>query len=351
MLSGLGVGVLFADRGLSFQITIVSSILAAVLNLLAIPFFLQGTHQFKAGLRRAYIFLCIGIGAFGLAQVQLPLISLFELGFWINSGGLAVPYLLGVFGIFFGVRAFAKLLHIKTVWTSPIIALAATVVISLAASLLPHVHVPEDELSFQLALALSIWNSIFITFAAITAFFIREKIGEAYRHSMSWLSAALAVIAFAGWHYSIIQLTMTTGDWYYDYSFTIIPFLIGAFMLLIAGHAFNTTDALNAKSAQPDLYDPVQLNIVLYVAGLASRPEDIDVTLDTVRKITAHWEPGDVLPMADKQALAGVYYKIEDYLMHDDPLRTFSQDELRSSIMKRFAIQPQSWALLWPKQK
>ncbi len=349
ILGGIGVGLLFAERGLAFQITIASSIVASLLNLLAIPFFLNGTRQFKAELKRAYIFLCFGIGAFGLAQVQLPLIGIFELGFWINSGGLAVPYLLGVIGIFLGMRAFARLLHIKTFWISPSVALAATIAISLAASLLPHVEVAENELSFQLALALSIWNSVFITFAAMAAFLIRVKIGEAYRHSMGWLCAALAVIAFAGWHYSIIQLTMTTGDWYYDYSLTIVPFVAGAFILLIAGHAFNTTDAFNEKGEQLDLQTPPELNVVLYAAGLASRPEDIDVTLDTVRRITSRWQPGEALSVGDKQALASVYRQIEDYLVHDDPLRTFSQDELRRGVMKRFKLNPNVQTLLWQK--
>src|SRR5687768_1863057 len=102
ILSSTITGLLSAGRDLEFQITMTLSIMAALLNLLAIPFFLNGTRQFKAGLKRAYIFLCVGIGAFGLAQVQLPLITLFELEFWINSGGLAVPYLFGVIGIFYG---------------------------------------------------------------------------------------------------------------------------------------------------------------------------------------------------------------------------------------------------------
>src|SRR5688572_5375198 len=91
ILGSAGIGLLLSGRGLEFQITFTFSIMAALLNLLAIPLFLSGTRQFKAGLQRAYIFLCLGIGVFGLAQIQLPLISLFNWSFWINSGGLAVP--------------------------------------------------------------------------------------------------------------------------------------------------------------------------------------------------------------------------------------------------------------------
>lgn len=348
ILGSIGVGLLVPSRGLEFQITISLSIIAALLNLLAIPFFLKGTRQFKAGLRRAYIFLCFGIGIFGLAQVQLPLVSLFNWSFWINSGGLALPYLLGVIGIFYGIRAFAKLLGIKTLWTSPAIALAATVVISLAATLLPHANVAEDDLSFYLALAISIWNSVFITFAAIAAFLIRKKIGEAYTRSTNWLCVALSVIAFAGWHYSIVQLTMTVGDWYYDYSLTIVPFVAGALALLVAGYTFSATDALNTKNVQPQLNASLELDIVLYVASLASNPTDIDVTLDTVRIMTSHRQPGRALSPADKRALADVFRKLENYLLHEDPLRTFSRDELHSGIMKRFKL-TSSWIALWQK--
>ncbi|HEX6258090.1 MAG TPA: hypothetical protein VFZ48_01265 [Candidatus Saccharimonadales bacterium] len=351
ILSSIGVGSLLSYRGLEFQVTLTLSLIAALLNLLAIPLFLKGAKQFKAELQRAYIFLCFGIGVFGLAQIQLPLVSLFEWGFWINSGGLAVPYLLGVLGIFYGIRAFAKLLHIKTFWISPVIALIATVALSFAASRLPHVQVAEDELTFQLALALSIWNSVFITFAAITAFLIRTKIGEAYKHSVSWLCAALTVIAFAGWHYAAIQLAMTTGDWYYDYSFTIIPFVVGALILTIAGYKFTTTDAFNTKDTQPKPHTSLELNIILYVASLASRPADIDVTLDTVRLITSRREASDPLPPSDKQALTGVYRKIEEYLVHNDPLRKFSQADLHKNIMEKFELTPQSWTLLWQESE
>lgn len=355
ILGSIGAGLMLKDKGAEFQVTMTLSVMAVSLNLLAVPFFLLGTRQFKAQLRRAYIFLCFGIGIFGLAQIQLPLISILDLGFWINSGGLAIPYLLGVIGIFYGMRAFTALLRIKSSWTSPLIAFIVTILLSLGATLFPHVKVAEDDLSFYLALALSIWNSVFITFAAVMAFLVRARIGAAYTRSMNWLCTALSLLAFAGWHYSVVQLTMTTGDWYYDYSLTIVPFLAGAFVLLIAGYTFNTTDAFNTKDKRGSEVraktqtSSLQLDVVVYVASLASRPTDIDVTLDTVRLITSRLRPGQALLPADKHALATVYQKLEKYLMHDDPLRKFSQEELRSGITKKFKLTDDAWALLWKK--
>lgn len=185
ILGSAGIGLLLAGRGFGISNYFHVLYYGSTVKSAPIPLFLSGTRQFKTGLQRAYIFLCLGIGVFGLAQIQLPLVSLFNWSFWINSGGLAVPYLLGVICIFYGIRA------------------------------LPN-------------------------------FFISK--------------------------------------------------------------------------------------------------------LDTVRIMTSRQQPNHALSLADRQALAGVYYKLEDYLMHDDPLKTFTQDELRGSIMRRFKLSASSWALLWQKK-
>ncbi len=353
ILSGLMPG----NETLALRITMMLSVTAALLNLLAIPFFLNGLKYFKSGLKQACVILCIGIGLFGLAQVQLPLISLFEWGFWINSGGLAIPYLLGVISIFWGIRLFTRLLSIKSPFSSSLLALLITIVVSIGAAALPHVKVTTDEFSYDIALALSIWNSVFITFAAILAFKIRHKIGPAYTHSMIWLCRALVIISFAGWHYTAVQLTMTTGDWYYDYSLTILPFVAGAFALVLAGHSFNTinmlvetddTPPIKSRKTQKTAPDAsLELDIVLYLASLVSNPTDVDVILDNVRLVTAHSQPGEALSAKDQQTLARVYTQLEDYLLHKDALRVFTLEDLRQSIAKKFTLNDQIRTLLW----
>ena len=358
VLSGFILGILsglvLQNEPPAFRVTVALSVTAAILNLIAIPFFLAGLKHFKAGLKRACITLCIGIGLFGLAQVQLPLISLFEWGFWINSGGLAIPYLLGVIGIFWGIRAFTRLLAIKSPFNSLLLALLATIIIAVGVALLPHVAAATDELSYDIALALSVWNSVFITFAAILTFKLRQKIGAAYTHSMAWLFGALSIISFAGWHYTIIQLTMTTGDWYYDYSFTIIPFVAGAFALVLAGYSFNSINSLHeagnavsSKSQKTTSASSLELEIVLYVASLVSNPAEVDIILDNVRLVTARSHPDRALPAKDQQILAHVYAQLEDYLLHKDPLRVFAIDDLRTSIAKKFTLNDRIRRLLW----
>lgn len=361
LASGCALGILsgfmLGGETTAVRITMVLSVTAAVLNLLAIPFFLNGLKYFKSGLKQACITLCIGIGLFGLAQVQLPLISLFEWGFWINSGGLAIPYLLGVIGIFLGIRLFARLLSIKSLLSSSLLALFVTIIVSVGVAALPHVKVATDELSYDIALALSIWNSVFITFAAILAFRIRQNIGPAYTHSMTWLFRALVIISFAGWHYTVVQLTMTTGHWYYDYSLTILPFVAGAFVLVLAGRSFNSinmpveTDEVTpvrsrkVQKAAPDAW--LELDIVLYLASLVSNPTEVDVILDDVRLVTAHSQPGQALPEKDKQILARVYTQLENYLLHKDALRVFTLKDLRQGIAKKFVLNDQVRMLLW----
>lgn len=359
LVSGFVLGILsgFALSGETpdIRVTMGLSVTAALLNLIAIPFFLAGLAHFKAQLKQACIILCIGIGLFGLAQVQLPLVSLFEWGFWIDSGGLAIPYLLGVIGIFWGVRSFALLLSVKSHFSSPLVALFVTVAVSIGVASLPHVNVATDELSYDIALALSVWNSVVITFATVLAFKLRQKIGPAYVRSMTWLSCALAIISFAGWHYTAIQLTMTTGHWYYDYSFTIIPFVAGAFALVLAGHHFNSINTLletGSEVAKPEAQKTtpeasVELEIVLYVASLVSNPPEVDIILDKVRLVTARLQPGQALSADDRQTLAQVYAQLEDYLLHSDRLRVFTLEGLRTSIAKRFTMDDQTKALLW----
>ncbi|MDB5165849.1 MAG: hypothetical protein JWM00_739 [Candidatus Saccharibacteria bacterium] len=362
-LAGIS-GLLLTDQTTIFRVTIILSVAAALLNLLAIPFFLVGLKRFKTELRRAYILLCVGIGIFGLAQVQLPLVNLFHASAWVNTGAVAVPYLIGVICIFWGVRLLAGLLSIKTLWTSGLLALFATVVVSLAASFLPHVTVATDELSYDIALMLSIWNSVFITFAAVLAYKVRQKIGESYTHSINWLFRALVILSFAGWHYFATQLLFTAGDWYYDYSFAIVPFLAGAFALVIAGFTFDSIDvrrregaviplpalATAPKEALTTTLSPSQeLEVVLYVTNLVSNPTDIDTALSEIHQIASRTQLGRAPSLEDQKRVDSIYLRLEDYLLHRDPLRVFTRDELHGRIAHRFRLSSTVKTTLWPQ--
>jgi len=362
LLLGVVSAFIVTNQTLPFRVTMGLSVAAALLNLLAIPFFIIGLKHFKIRLQHAYTLLCIGIGIFGLAQVQLPLITLYNLGFWLDSGAIALPYLVGVVCIFLSMRALSKLLNITSLGRSIGIALLATIILSLDASYLPHVAIMTDELTFHISLALSIWNSVFITFAALLALKIRLKIGKEYAHSVNWLFAALSTLAFAGWHYTVTQLVTMQGEWYYDFSISILPFIAGALLFVIAGYTFDEINSVGNSARTPStptkntppmhapasiLNSQQELDIVLYVANLVSNPTDIDLVLDRVRDITSRLQPGEQPSPSDRETLKKVYEELEDYLLHQDPLRVFTREELRGRISKRFTLNGVIKTNLW----
>jgi hypothetical protein len=354
---GVGAFFLLADQSMAFRFTMMIAVDAALLNLLAIPFFLVGIKRFKVELQRAYIMLSVGIGLFGVAQIQLPVVNLYHWSFWFNSGGIAIPYLIGVICIFWGMRLLAELLAIKSLLRSFFVALITTAVVSLAASLLPHVQTSIGETLFHVAVGLSIWNAIFITFSMILAFRIRQKIGATYTQSMNWLFGALVALTFAVWHYVVVQLLFTTGDWYYDYSIFIIPSDVCALLFVVAGFTFGTIDTRQESIDVPHnapvaprifkLSLPQELEVVLYVANLASNPSDVESITQDLRPIESRFRLGQALSLQDQKTIDLAYTELEDYLLRLDTLRVFTKDELRARIAKRFGLSQTVKTTLW----
>jgi hypothetical protein len=174
---------------------------------------------------------------------------------------------------------------------------------------------------------------------------------------MGWLFASLAALTFAVWHYTIVQLTVTTGDWYYDYSIFIIPSVVCACLFIVAGVSFGSIDDRHVEPAQTPLppSHPVvtkltatqELDIVLYVANLVSNPTDIDIVLDDVRTITSRLQPGQAPSAEDLIILDKVYSRLEDYLLHQDALRVFTVEELRGRIKNHFGFKEPLKTTLW----
>jgi len=354
-------GLLLSDQTAIFRVSLGLAMAAALLNLFAIPFFLVGLKRFKPELRQAYSILSLGIGIFGLAQVQLPFVNFYSTTFWVDSGAIAVPYLAGVICIFWGMRMLARLLSIKTWWTSWLLPLLSAGVVALAISFVPHVAVATDELTYDLALWLTVWNSVFITLAAVLVYKVRQKIGPSYARSMNVLLSAFCILAFAGWHYLVVQLLFTVGDWYFDYSLAIAPFVVGALVIVIAGYTFDSIDVQHESRVTPtpeqgksapfelltSLSPSQELEVVLYVTNLVSNPTDIDTVLDEIRLIAARTQPGQAPTLDDQKRVDAIYARLEDYLLHRDPLRVFTQDELHGRIAKRFGLSNGVKTTLW----
>jgi len=155
---------------------------------------------------------------------------------------------------------------------------------------------------------------------------------------------------------------MNTGDWYYDYSIPTIPFIIGSLFLVIAGRTFGAiettlTPTSTSQSPMPSdrgrvtvvLTSHQELDIVLYVANLVSNPVDIAPLLTDLQKVTTHIEKGHELSLDDRKILKYVYEHLEGYLLHNDTLRVFTQQELRERIVNRFGFNGPIWTSLWDK--
>lgn len=344
----------------TFDMTVfaISSLIAALLSMLAIPFFLAGLSKFKVELRKAYVILCIGIGLFGLSQLQLPVISIFNLLFWLRSGIVALPYLVSVVCIFWGMRTLSRLLNIESRWGSVITAIVACIVASVTFSLMPHVTVAMDEASYDISVALTVCISVFTTFAAVLAFKVRQRVGLAYINAMSWLFRALAMVAFSSWSYALTQLLFTDGDWYTDYSIAVIPFAIGAFLFVIAGYTFGSiahiqksSDTLPSEKAASVLTPSQELEVALYVVNLVSNPADISETLTQIRAIVARTQADHLPSLEDQKTLHTIYGDLETYLSERDPLRVLTPQELRHRIANRFGFSDIIKTNLWDKDQ
>lgn len=72
------------------------------------------------------------------------------------------------------------------------------------------------------------------------------------------------------------------------------------------------------------------LEMVMNAAGLVSNAEDIDQLLDDVRLLTSKSNVGQSHQEADDAILLRVYLTLEHYLQTKEPIRSFTQAELRA---------------------
>jgi hypothetical protein len=331
------------------------SVTMAVVSFGAAWLFLSALKHFKIELQRAYRLLCVGIVLFGIAQAQFAIvISLIGWDFWINSGLIAIPYLVSTIIIFWAMRRFARLMSVSGPQNSFILATACAFAIALVFTILPHPP-RQDELSNDFITALAIWNMVFYAFAAAIVFRIRSVIGQAYQRAMNWLLAGLVTMVVASGQFSVVQLLMTAGDWYYDGSMTILPFLAGAVLLLRAGYEMavigletSTASPKRAAKASTSAKEELPLiDIIVYLSGLVSTPREIDPLLDKMRTVTAKLGPNKHVDGHDRSALLAVYNELETYLVSKERLRNFSQQDIRSLVSRQFALDGVEAEELW----
>jgi hypothetical protein len=318
--------------------------------------FLARLSNFKTSLRKAYILLSAGLILYSLALLQLPIIGFFDQWgtlWWANSGLVVLPFVFATGMIYAGMRKFAQLLGIRSIVTSFWFVVGVAIGAAILSYFAGHyLAVYRETIGTDGYAAITAWSTAYIFFAALLCRDILRRIGPSYKKPLKWLLIALIGLLVSGLHQYLIVFFMNNEMWYTAYGVQFVPFIISGLLFLRAGYVFNllSIDTSTTTAALEQVTGPAQdedytLSIVA-IAQLASRREEIDSTLDDLRLVTANLQPGEKFSPEDKQELVVIYKKIEEYLLHNDPLRSFSLHELRNQVTPAFRVVLQNQAPL-----
>ena len=75
---------------------------------------------------------------------------------------------------------------------------------------------------------------------------------------------------------------------------------------------------------------------ITYLASLTSTKETVDTDLDTLRAITAKYQPGQSFSPEEVSSLRALQAKLEYYLIHEDPVLAFTKESLTQKVTQHF---------------
>lgn len=326
-----------------------ASVIFMVLSLGAAGLFLGGLHGFSRRLKIAYGIMCAGFGLTGLASVQIPIMNILSLQDTVWAKGLiAAPFILAAWLIYYGVRQFARLFEVSKFWSSGILAQVVAIIAAAATVTLPHAPWNQPEVFFDASVAITTFTSVQVQFAVLLAFLVAWRTGQVYRRPMRLLAWALLLVVIG----TIVQVgaafVITNGIERVSGGIAIIPQVMGMLILVRAAVAFNSvSEPLRQRVVVDDLATGrLAVDVVVYVAGLVSNPQNIDSALEAVRSLTARLTPNSHISMADEQKLAKSYLEIEHYLAKNEPVRRYSATELRvqtETVFGESLLRSQFW--------
>lgn len=302
--------------------------IANFVNILSIGtalLFLSGLSGFKQKLKTAYYLVCGGlfiqVGS-TLTYSILAYVQPVERNF---IGDL--PITIGALFIFLGVWQLAKVLQVRSVWTNPLVLLAYLAIGSILFWIIPH---GPYDLTKYLVQANQTLETLFYPIAAALLWGAMQVVSPTYARSFKWMFAAVLGNFVAGALY-VSSAYLPYPEWASASLFGLL-FIIDSFVYLAAGYSFSTLQwRLTKQKAAHSTID-----IIIFVAGLASQPKEIDAILDQLRGITSQRTSNAPLSKEHEQLLTEIYLQLEDYLTHKEPLRSFSQAGLRELVHNKF---------------
>lgn len=358
LTAGVGSAFLLSDMGPLIWLPFAFALPAALLHTGSAFLVWNGLKGFKAELRKAYLFICIAVVFVGFTQLQLPIISI--LGLWElrENGIIIIPFVLPFIFFLIGVRRFARLLNIHTLWTSEWFVSALGLALGGLIILLPHAPNDTPPLTFSFNLLLLSWIAVHALALMIVVLRIKKMLGTRYVNALAWLWVTYASVLATTLLYLITLLVTSPGNWFVDYNISVAAFIIVGLFWVRAGYAFNAvTAAQPSKNHLGRFFGPAKqefgqfpsVDIIIHAAGQASDIKPIDAILDDLRTVTASIGGRSTLTPEQQQELAKVYLKLEDFLIANDRLREFSKTNLREDIELSFpqtALQNSFWPII-----
>jgi hypothetical protein len=171
-----------------FRAATITTTLFAWLHIGAAWMFLLGLDGFKERLKRAYRVVCLGLLMLGLAQLQYPVLSVFELWYspWVTEyAGLSLPNLVASVFLFLGIRSFARALNDKSWLLSPSVVPLAVLLGAAGSLVLPGLYRLDSAAIFA-HIILGLVNAVLVLR-------IKRVAGPAYTNALAWFFMALVV--------------------------------------------------------------------------------------------------------------------------------------------------------------
>jgi hypothetical protein len=312
--------------------------------------FLMALNHFKPELKPAYRLMAASTWAVGLGMLILPYIEYYGLWDieWLNLSTY-LQYLIGSILMYFGVRMFYRRVGLKG-WPA---ALAIVGVLIVVASLL-HVLLPDDyqaywtfdETTYNLFKVVTIIPIVAYAVAAYMAYRIRQRTGAEYKAAFGWLSLGLLFYVISNIGIMLIEVIGYENDYYSQRIYT-LPNILGDIGILLAGYCFSAIGRPKELLAESE-QSVSSVDIIVHASRMASDRTKIEEYLDEMRMVTSHLQPGTAPSAEDQQRLRAVYLNVEKFLVTSDPLRAFSQDQLRAELSRRLGLDKRGDATFWP---
>lgn len=324
------------------------SIVATIMQFAAAIFFLLNLDNFKANVRRAYILLSVGQVFFGVAVAQLSIAYLFNLDVLIASGYVLIPFIVTLVLMFAGLNKFAASFHITSRLFSPLLTYLGTVALSVLLGGLPFIFNPKYDIIAFLSVVGSIFLALFFAVCARNTLVIGQRINVNYASSFTWLFLSFVVASVGAAQYALAQVFLPADSWYFAYRPTSLFFIVGAWLLMRTAKSFSSISLLS--SAVPSTTSDGTANpfsIIVYIAGLASDPSEIDPILNKFRHITARNISPNDLTSEDMKALVGIYNQLERHMLKKEEFRNYTREYIRGNIEACFGKDSLSKSPFW----